>query len=144
MFVDASAMIAILTREPEADALADALEASEEPVTSAIAIFEAALGIRRKRRSSVGETRLDILGLLASARIGIVDIGTKEADAALAAFERYGKGQGHPAQLNLADCFAYAVAKNRGVPILFKGDDFARTDIGKAAAQTEEAVAQGM
>ena len=64
-----------------------------------------------------------------SPRVGVVGITPADGDAALEAFARYGKGRGHPAQLNLADCFAYAVAKNQGVALLFKGDDFSRTDL---------------
>ena len=56
-------------------------------------------------------------------------ISSQEADAALDAFSRFGKGQGHPAQLNMGDCFAYAVAKNRRVPLLYKGNDFVHTDV---------------
>ena len=129
MFIDASAIVAILTREPDADALADALEAAPSPITSAIAIFEAVLGICRKRRVSVAETHQDVQDFLKVAGIEIVPIGAEESVTALDAFARYGKGRGHPAQLNLGDCFAYAVARNNGVDLLFKGDDFSRTDI---------------
>jgi ribonuclease VapC len=64
--------------------------------------------------------------LPASTSLGITPA---DGDAALEAFERFGKGRNHPAQLNLADCFAYAMAKTHGVPLLFKGDDFDKTDI---------------
>jgi ribonuclease VapC len=94
MFVDASAIVAILTREPEADALADALD-----------------GARSVRT---------------------VPITDKDAQRALDAFSRYGRGRGHPAQLNLGDCFAYAVARQHRTSLLFKGDDFAKTDIEAA------------
>src|SRR5258707_15828821 len=112
MFVDASAIVAILTREPEADSLADLLEAAPSPITSPIAVFEAALGICRKQHASIEEAEDDVREFLALARIQLIPITAKEADTALAAFSRYGKGRGHPAQLNLGDCFAYAVAKN--------------------------------
>jgi ribonuclease VapC len=62
-----------------------------------------------------------------------IPITGKEAETALAAFARYGKGRGHPAKLNLGDCFAYAMAKNHGAALLFTGDDFGRTDIRPAA-----------
>ena len=61
-----------------------------------------------------------------------VSITDHDAHTALVAFSRYGKGRGHPAQLNLGDCFAYAVAKNAGTTLLFKGDDFDKTDIRPA------------
>jgi ribonuclease VapC len=133
-FVDASAIVAILTREPEADALADVLERARSPITSPVAVFEATLGLCRKRHASVAEAKADVRDFLAAAGIRTVPIGDLEADAALDAMARYGKGRGHPAQLNLGDCFAYAVAKTRQAALLFKGDDFSRTDIPAAMA----------
>ena len=135
MFVDASAIVAILTREPEADSLADLLEAAPSPITSPIAVFEAALGICRKRHASIEEAEDDVREFLELARIQLIPITAKEADTALAAFSRYGKGRGHPAQLNLGDCFAYAVAKNHRTSLLFKGEDFNKTDVRSAAAR---------
>ena len=129
MFVDASAIVAILTREPEADALADLLDAARAPITSPIAFFEAALGICRKRHASVEEAAEDVHEFLEVAGIELIPITAKEAETALSAFSRYGKGRGHPAQLNLGDCFAYAAAKNHRRALLFKGDDFDKTDI---------------
>jgi ribonuclease VapC len=129
MFVDASAIVAILTREPEADALADLLDAARAPITSPIAFFEAALGICRKRHASVEEAEEDIREFVEAAGIELIPITAKEAETALSAFSRYGKGRGHPAQLNLGDCFAYAAAKNHRRALLFKGDDFDKTAI---------------
>jgi ribonuclease VapC len=134
MFVDASAIVAILTREPEADVLVDRLEAAEAPTTSAIAIFEAVAGICRKRRATIVEGLADVRAFLTVARIEVVAIGEAEAEAALDAFTRYGRGRGHPAQLNLGDCFAYAAARVRGAPLLFVGDDFVHTDVEGGAA----------
>lgn len=68
--------------------------------------------------------------LLDLAQIRLVPITTDDAGRALDAFARYGKGTGHPARLNMGDCFAYAVARNHGVPLLYKGEDFALTDLG--------------
>jgi ribonuclease VapC len=135
MFVDASAIVAILTREPEADSLADLLEADSTPITSPIAVFEAALGICRKRHASVEEADEDVRQFFELARIQLIPVTAKEAETALATFARYGKGRGHPAQLNLGDCFAYAVAKNYRTSLLFKGEDFKKTDIRSAAAR---------
>lgn len=134
MFVDASAIVAILTGEPEADTLADALEAARLPITSPIAVFEAVLGICRKRHASVAEARDDVRDFLETAGIRTVSITGREADTALDAFSRYGKGRGHPAQLNMGDCFAYAAAKNYRASLLFKGDDFTKTDVKAAIA----------
>jgi ribonuclease VapC len=129
IFVDASAIVAILTREPEDAALAAALDASRDVMTSPIAVYEAALGICRKRHSSVAEAEQDVDAFLDAARIRVIPVADNDRHAALDAFSRYGKGTGHPAQLNLGDCFAYAAAKNQGAALLFKGDDFSKTDI---------------
>lgn len=134
MFVDASAVVAILTRDDEADRFADLIESDRSPITSPIAVFEAAAGVARKRRSTVQQAVADVHDLLAAAGITQVAITPDDADAALAAFARYGKGRGHPAQLNLGDCFAYAVARRHRAPLLFKGDDFTGTDISPADA----------
>jgi ribonuclease VapC len=135
MFVDASAIVAILTREPEADLLTDLLESAQAPITSPIAIFEATLGLCCKRNMSVEEAGEDIREFLELATIQVVPIDTHEADTALDAFSRYGKGRGHPAQLNLGDCFAYAITKNHRTSILFKGEDFIKTDLRSAATR---------
>ena len=129
MFVDASAIVAILTRESEADNLADTIEKARTPITSPIAIFEATLGVCRKRHASVEEAEQDVGEFLELAGVRIEPITDKEARTALAAFSRYGKGRGHPAQLNLGDCFAYAMAKNARTGLLFKGEDLDKTDV---------------
>jgi ribonuclease VapC len=128
MFVDASAIVAILTREAEADAFADALDAAHSAITSPIAVFEAVLGVCRKRHASVAEGETDVRDFLGTAAVRIVPVTDDDAAAALDAFSRYGRGRGHPAQLNLGDCFAYAVATRHRAPLLFKGDDFDKTD----------------
>lgn len=136
MFVDASAIVAILTCESDADALADLLESAQSPITSPIAVFESALGLCRKRHASVEEARSDVDDFLRTAGVELVAITGAEAATALDAFARYGNGRGHPARLNMGDCFAYAVAKARGTSRLFKGDDFDKTDIRAAGAAT--------
>ena len=133
MFVDASAIVAILTREPDADRLADALERASSPITSPVAIFEAALGVCRKHHASVAEGAASVREFVEIAGVEVFPVTEKEAATALAAFSRYGKGRGHPAQLNLGDCFAYAMAKNHRRTLLFKGEDFTKTDIAAAA-----------
>jgi ribonuclease VapC len=132
MFVDASAIVAILTREPEADTLADARGGASSPITSPIAIFEAAAGICRKRHASVEEAEEDVNEFLRVVGVSAVPITERDAETALSAFSRYGKGRGHPARLNLGDCFAYAVTRNRRTALLFKGEDFDKTDIPSA------------
>jgi ribonuclease VapC len=135
MFIDASAIVAVLTREPDADVLADLLEQARAPITSPIAVFEAALGVCRKRHASVEEAEADVRAFLDLARVRVVGITDKETTTALKAFARYGKGRGHPAQLNLGDCFAYAVATTYRTSLLFKGDDFGKTDVRSATAR---------
>jgi ribonuclease VapC len=129
MFVDTSAMVSMLTQEPDADALADVLATAEAPITSVIAIFETTLGLCRKRHASVAEAQQDVLAFLDIAGISTVPIAAADAAMALEAFSRYGKGRGHPAQLNLGDCFAYAMARTHATSLLFKGEDFDKTDI---------------
>lgn len=127
--LDASAIVAILSREPECDRLLAALERAGGAATSPTAVYEAALGLRRKRYCSVAEAEADVIEFLALAEVAVEPIEAPAAHGALDAFARYGKGTRHPAQLNLGDCFAYAQAKSTGAALLFKGDDFSRTDI---------------
>ena len=121
MFVDASAIVAILTREPEADELANALDIARSPITSPIALFEAALAVCRKRHASLSEAQEDVLEFLETAGVRTVSITGEDAAVALDAFSRYGEGRRHPAQLNLGDCFAHPVAKSHHKALLFKG-----------------------
>jgi ribonuclease VapC len=129
IFVDASAFVAIICGEPEAPALVARLEAAEDAITSPIAIYEAVLAVRRVLRGSHEDSRQDVMELIARAGIGVVPTTSADAELALSAFARYGKGQGHPAQLNLGDCFAYAAARRHGAALLCKDDKFPRTDI---------------
>jgi ribonuclease VapC len=128
MFVDASALVALITAESDADALAARLNATSVRMTSAVAIYEATLAIARKHSWTTDEAKALALDFLVLTSIEIMPISGAEADAALEAHERFGKGR-HPARLNIGDCFAYACAKTHGLPLLFKGDDFAKTDI---------------
>jgi len=136
IFVDASALVAMITGEPDAPVLADALDGSAAVFTSPIAIFEAVLGVRRVRNSTLAEAQADVDSVLDAAGIEVVPIHPTIANGALEAFALYGKGRGHPAQLNMGDCFAYAMAKSRGAALLFKGDDFAHTDFPPAVASS--------
>lgn len=129
MFVDASAIVAILTGEEDAATLAASLDAAKLPVTSPIAVWEAAASIARKtgRRA---ETELpDILAFLDLAEVAILPVDMTVTVAAIAAFDRYGRRSGHAADLNMGDCFAYAFAKERKTALLYKGKDFALTDL---------------
>ena len=130
MFIDASALVAIITREPDAAAITDRIERAAQPITSPVAIFEAAMGISRKMKGGPQAARGDLGAFLAVAGIRVVSVTAEDADRALAAHERYGKGTGHPERLKMGDCFAYAIAKGHGTSLLYKGEDFARTDLG--------------
>jgi ribonuclease VapC len=131
MFVDASALVAILCREQGYERVADRLRQAPHRLTSALALFEAVLAVARIQ-SLPPETAE---GLVNSFRetvdIAIVSLGLTEIRIAVAAHTRYGKGR-HPARLNLGDCFAYACAQVHGVPLLYVGDDFPQTDIRSA------------
>jgi ribonuclease VapC len=126
MVVDTSALIAIALREPEWRVLATVIDASALPMIATVNWVEAGM-VMVGKKDDVGALAI-IDEIVTSLGIEIEGIGRAEAIEARRAFVRYGKGL-HPARLNFADCFAYALAKSRGVPLLFKGDDFARTDI---------------
>jgi ribonuclease VapC len=131
MFVDASAIVAMLTDEPEGDAYRQAVAMETDAITSPIAVYESALAVAR-RKGREPEAALEIVvSFLASAGIATVQVGEVEYRLAIQAFARFGKGR-HPARLNMGDCFAYACAKANATSLLFKGDDFARTDIPAA------------
>ncbi|MBX9931826.1 MAG: type II toxin-antitoxin system VapC family toxin [Methylobacterium sp.] len=134
MFVDASALVAILFAEPGYLPVADRLRLAKEPITSAFAVFETVMALCRKRGYTVDDGEAETRGFLAAANVACVPIADDEARIALVAHARYGKGRGHPAQLNIGDCFAYACARTHNVPLLFVGNDFSRTDIASALA----------
>jgi ribonuclease VapC len=128
MFIDASAFCALLFAEPEADQLVCKLEAAEVRLSSPIAVFETVLAVAREVGDGVPAARRTVARLVVDLGVRIVGIGAGEQEAALDAFERFGKGR-HPARLNMGDCFAYACARTNSVPLLFTGDDFSKTDV---------------
>ena len=128
MIVDASALVAIIQEEPDAELLIDRLEIDGRRSTHGISLFETVVAVARESRREPDVAERTVRRFLARADIAILAIGSREASAALDAFSRYGKGR-HPAKLNMGDCFSYACAKVRGVPLLYKGDDFAKTDL---------------
>lgn len=130
MFVDSSAVVAILSREPDAPELARRLEEASPRMTSALVILESAMRLASKLDMEPTVVHAAIELFLGEAEIEVTPIDRNDAGAAVEAFARYGKGCGHPAQLNLADCLSYACAKNRGLALLYEGGDFARTDLG--------------
>ncbi|MGL4966460.1 MAG: type II toxin-antitoxin system VapC family toxin [Inquilinus sp.] len=130
MFVDASALVAMMTDETDAAALAGRLAANGgKPITSPIAVFETAAAVARVLALDVDIAQDAVARFLDLMGINVLSIPASAGPIALDAFARYGKGRGHPAQLNMGDCFAYACARYYRSPLLFKGDDFGHTDI---------------
>jgi ribonuclease VapC len=124
MVVDTSALVAILLQEADADIYANAIAGATTTALSAASYVE--LAIVSLSRGARGRAELE--ATLADAAIDIVPVTLDQARAAAAAYERYGKGR-HRAALNFGDCFAYALARTRGEPLLFKGTDFGLTDV---------------
>lgn len=123
--VDTSALMAILLNEAEADACAQALETESELVISAGTVAEALIVAARRNLGEQMARLIDGLGF------EIVEVTRSSAKRVAQAYEQWGKGA-HPAELNFADCFAYEAAKQRGCPLLYVGEDFARTDLESA------------
>jgi ribonuclease VapC len=122
--LDTSAVVAILLGEPERDQFIAALANAEDPVISAATLLEASIVIQSK----LGEAGVsDLDELLATAAVRCVAVDLAQVNAGRDAFTRFGKGR-NPAGLNYGDCFAYALAKLTRTPLLFKGEDFRRTD----------------
>jgi ribonuclease VapC len=129
--VDTSAIVAIALGEPERDEFVGVIERSEKALVSTVSAVEARMVVHG-RRGQRGVVLLDDLLRLPNFELVAPDLS--EADAAYAAFVTYGRGSGHPAGLNFGDVFSYALAKVRGLPLLYKGADFGQTDIRSAAA----------
>jgi ribonuclease VapC len=128
MIVDASAILAVLFEEPEKEGFRDLMLRQKELAMSPVNYLEAAIRADDKRHPRKG-AELD--ALLHGLGIAITVVDARQAHLAREAYQRFGKGH-HPARLNLGDCFAYALAKARGEPLLFKGDDFRHTDVEAA------------
>jgi ribonuclease VapC len=126
VIVDTSALIAILRNEPEAAACARAIEGAGARRISAASYVEAAAVIDGSR-DPIASRRFD--DLIREAELVIEPVTPAQARIARDAYRDFGRGSGHPARLNFGDCFAYALAKDLGEPLLFKGDDFVHTDI---------------
>lgn len=128
MYVDASAISAILKNEPERRDFIGRIKRAGRCITSAVSAFEAAMAlspITGSCSSAMGEVRR----FLQESRIEVVSLDNTILFELAVARDRYGKGTGHPAQLNLGDCVSYAMAKERSMPLLYKGNDFSKTDL---------------
>lgn len=126
MIVDSSAIIALLRNEAEAATIAIALKASHVRFLPAPNYLETCMVAIASRTA---ETQRDVDELLFRFAIRIVDFPVEASQIAVQAFIQYGKGRGHPAQLNFGDCISYAMSKVEAMPLLFKGDDFRHTDV---------------
>jgi ribonuclease VapC len=131
IFADASALIAITIREDDALELAECLQRDRSRLYSAIAAWEAVAGLTHTYAFLVHEARERLRLLLDALDFQIVSIGEPELIIAMEAYARFGKGR-HPAKLNMGDCYAYACARTNQARLLFKGGDFAKTDIEAA------------
>ncbi len=129
MILDTSAVVALVRNEPEAPAFRKLVEESRQCGISAASYVEAACVVDTAR-NPLASRRLD--DLLNEASCRIEPVTERQARIAREAYRDYGKGSGHPAQLNFGDCFAYALAKDLNRTLLFKGDDFRHTDIACA------------
>ena len=130
MIIDSSALIAILHGEPEAEAFAQRIEAAHERRISAANWLETAIVIDGSRNPVLSRRFDDVLAVAA---IVVEPVTERQVRLAREAYRDFGRGSGHPARLNFGDCFAYALAKEAGQPLLFKGDDFNHTDVAIAA-----------
>ena len=129
--VDTSAIVAIAFGEPERAAFVLAIQAADRALISTVSMLEARMVVHGRRGQRAVVLVDDLLRLPVFEPIAP---GLAQTDAAYAAFVAYGKGSGHPAQLNFGDVFSYTLAKLRGLPLLYKGDDFAQTDVVSALA----------
>ena len=125
MVVDTSALLAIFLAEPERRSFLDSILQAETRMISAATLLETGIVLEAKRGESAGR-EFDLF--VVRANLQIVPVDGEQAEIARSAWRKYGKGR-HPAGLNFGDCFAYALAKASGEPLLAKGKDFALTDI---------------
>ncbi len=129
MIIDTSAIIAILRDEPEAASYARAIADATDRRVSAVSFVESAVVIDASR-DPIATRQFD--EFVREAKISIESVNETQAQIARNAYRDFGRGSGHPAKLNFGDCFAYALAKEFGEPLLFKGADFIHTDIVSA------------
>lgn len=136
MFIDASAIVAVMTREPGWEDIVERLDGRETSFSvSSLARFEAVLALARKqpsssdKRQAIASAREAVANFLSEIGADEITVTPRIGELALDAATAYGKTAGHPAALNFGDCFAYACAKALGVPLAYKGADFAQTDL---------------
>lgn len=128
LFVDASVLVAMLVGEEDGEQLSITVRDAEDPISSAVAQWEAVTALCRSYRFPTDAARQAVADVTEARPIRIVPIGEAEMALALDAYARYGKGR-HPAALNMGDCFAYACAVANDARLLYKGEAFSRTDL---------------
>jgi ribonuclease VapC len=129
VIIDTSALVAVIALEPEAPLFATAMDRAEVLRISAGSYVEAAIVLNRRRDPALDgkfEAMMNDVGFV------VEPVTSEQARIARQAYRDYGRGSGHPAQLNFGDCFSYALARDKREPLLFKGDDFIHTDLRSA------------
>ncbi len=129
LFVDASAIVAMLADEPEKRELAMRVNDDDDPIWSAMSSWEAISSLCSSYTMAFAAARDLVEQMAAVMPFRLVPIDDAERRQALDAYQRYGKRSGHPARLNMGDCFAYACAKTNNAKLLYKGEDFVHTDM---------------
>lgn len=129
IFIDSSIVVAILSGEDDAPAWSERIHEAKSRFTSALVMVEASMRLCTKLALEPSGVEDVTRAFLSQGRIEITPIIAEDTALAMDAFARYGKGRGHKAQLNLADCLSYACAKRLGAKLLYKGNDFAQTDL---------------
>ena len=127
MVIDTSALLALLLDEPEAEGFRTALELDEVRLVSAATLLETAIVIESRKGDAAGR---ELDRLIDKAAIDVVAVDANQIDEARRAWRRFGRGR-HEAGLNYGDLFAYALSRASGEALLFKGDDFRRTDVAR-------------
>ena len=131
LFLDASAIVAMIVKEPEARTFDEIVECNPGRISSPVAIWEAVRAVARARGVDLNEAHMLVMDFVRDIALTIVPIDANTGEMAIDAHRNYGKGV-HAAELNMGDCFAYACTKQHDAMILFKGDDFAQTDLKDA------------
>ena len=128
IFIDTSTFVAVLANEPDRDLFLKAIDAADRRITSPVVRLESCIVLSRRLDFSPLAAEVQYSRFLEEAKIAEIELTGAIGVAAVACFARFGKGR-HPARLNFADCLSYACAKANGATLLFKGDDFAKTDV---------------
>ena len=130
--VDSSAILAIILEEPDAATFATQLHADDDPRITVASVLECLIVLRGKSGITAGQLDGWFDGFARDANLTFEPVSLKQFQVARVAYLQYGKGTGHGAALNFGDCFSYALAKSLNAPLLYKGNDFAKTDIVSA------------